>query len=190
MKFRAAASIALAAAVAAGLAGCNMISPQRTTMAYDASDGVGFSVGDFELRNVLILVDGDGDAIQNAGTLIATVVNHSGAGGAVSLKVGSASGTITVGPENGITKIGYDDGEQVLLNGVDLPVGGAIDVTFTGPGGASQTVSVPILDGTLAEYTTLVLVPGDPTATPGATEPGATTDELTPGETPGETLQP
>lgn len=190
MKFRAAASIALAAAVAAGLAGCNMISPQRTTLAYDASDGVGVTVGDFALRNVLILVDGDGDPIQQSGTLIATVVNQSGTAGTVTLKAGSASGTINVGAENGVTKIGYDDGEQVKIDGVDLPVGGAIEVTFTGPGGSSQTVSVPILDGTLAEYATLAPTPGLETATPGAT-PGATTPgELEPGATPGETIQP
>lgn len=183
MKFRAAASIALAVAVAAGLAGCNMISPQRTNMAYDASDGVGVSVGDLELRNVLVLAEAEDGLNAEQGTLIASVVNHSGEAGTITVSSGSARAEIPVEATDGITAVGYDDGPTVDLTGIELPVGGTIEITFTSAGGATATANVPVLDGALAEYATLIPTaptetepaPADPTATePGATDPAAT----------------
>lgn len=178
MKFRAAASIALAAAVAAGLAGCNMISEQRTTMAYDASDGVGVNVGDFELRNLIVLTDGESFEVTS-GDLIAAVVNHSGKAGTISVSAGSARAQIAVPGENGLTPVGYNDGEKVTLDGLDAQLGGTVEVTFTAGGGSTVTAQVPVLDGTLAEYSTIVPT-GAPTESPATPAPAA---PATPGAT-------
>lgn len=185
MKFRAAASIALAAAVAAGLAGCNMISEQRTTTSYSASDGVAVSVGDFELRNLMVLTDGESFE-TTTGSLVGAVVNHSGDAGSISISAGSARAQVAVPSESGLVPIGYNDGEQVMLTGAKLQVGGTVELTFTAGGGSTVTAHVPVLDGTLAEYSTLV--PTTPAtqapATPGTTAtPGATETPATPAET-------
>lgn len=180
MKIRAAASIALAAALATGLAGCNFLSPQRTQTIYDASDGVSATVGDIELRNALILVDGD-EPVADTGRLLVAVVNHSGEAGTINVTTQGVSTVIEVTAEPGLTPIGYGDGAEVVLSGTELAPGGSLEVTFTGGAGASDTVRVPILDGTLAEYSTLVpttaatpsLLPV-PAATGEPTEPSAT----------------
>ena len=187
MKFRAAASVALAAAVALGLAGCNMISPQRTTMSYDASDGVSASVGDFELRNVLVLVDQQGAETPTSGKLVLTVVDAARKGGSIKVAAPGAATTITVPANQPVTTVGFGEGaEQITIDGVDLAPGGLVELTFTAAGGSSETVAVPILDGTLAEYATLLPTapaPEAPDATATGT-PGATPGETVPGEQP------
>ena len=52
---RAAAAAALAV-MALGATGCAAINQQATTLQYDASDGVGFSVGGLQARNMLAKV--------------------------------------------------------------------------------------------------------------------------------------
>lgn len=176
MKFRAVASIALAAAVAAGLAGCNLISPLSTTIQYDASDGVGLTVGSIDLRNVLILVDGESEN-PTSGALVAAIVNQSGADGTVTITgEGGVSATVPVTADPNFTKVGYGDGPTVTLDGLNLPPGGTVELTFTSPDGSTGSVEVPVLDGILAEYSTLAptapaaTAPATPAATPGATE--------------------
>ncbi|GGA62884.1 hypothetical protein GCM10011490_11710 [Pseudoclavibacter endophyticus] len=175
MKFRAVASVALAAALAGGLAGCNLISPLATTIEYAASDGVHVTVGDLELRNIMILVDAEGDTTPTAGSFVGTIVNHADDAGSVTITTESATAQLPLDASQPLTHIGYGDGPQVLIEGVQLEPGSTIDVTFTGPGGTTETKKVPVLDGTLAEYSTLLPQAPEPTptlpaptATPGA----------------------
>lgn len=177
MKLRAVASIALAAALATGLAGCNLFSPQRTTMQYDASDGVGVSVGELELRNMMIIVDGESEGTPESGILVGAVVNHSGNSSDLTATLDGTSVTIPVPADYGISTIGFgDESENVTFEGVELVAGSTVEVSFSATGADPQIIEVPVLDGTLAEYATLV-----PTATPTPTAPAAPV--ATPGET-------
>ena len=171
MKFRAVASLALAAAVATGLAGCNLISPQSTTLSYNASDGVSVDLGALKLRNVLVLV-GDADN----GSLVLSAVNEDGSPATVNVSGAGTTGSFEVPGTVGITPIGFGEGAKVELAGTELEPGGAVELTFTSKGGTTATVSVPVLDGTLAEYASLA-----PTAT-------VTAFPATP--TPGESVAP
>lgn len=174
MKYRAVASVALAAALAGGLAGCNLVSPQSTTIQYDASDGVGLSVGDLELRNILILVNPETEGPQTTGSLIGTVVNHAEIAGVIDVTIDGAAAQIPIDPQTGLTQVGYGDGEQILLEGAVLELGGDAEVTFTGPTGSTETIAVPVLDGTLDEYSTLVPTVPAETPAPAPTPPPAT----------------
>lgn len=164
MKVRAVASIALAAAVAAGLAGCNLISPQRTTLAYNASDGVGLSLGGVELRNALFISDGaEADRTARRASLVVAVVNGTGRAGELKLSVQSPDGGKTVSAALPYTEadevqpVGYGEGEILWVEGLDFHPGGAVNLTVTAPDGASQTVLVPVLDTHgLPEYATLL----------------------------------
>ena len=53
------AAIALSGALALALSGCNMWMDVETQRPYDPSDGVSLTVGDLQLRNVLLDAKGD-----------------------------------------------------------------------------------------------------------------------------------
>ena len=57
VKVRVLVAAALAVSVALGTAGCNLIQPQATRIAYDPSDGVSVNVGGLDLRNLMIISD-------------------------------------------------------------------------------------------------------------------------------------
>src|ERR1700710_1284550 len=73
VKARVAASVALALAVAFGTAGCGFVAPQATTKHYDASDGVGGTVGQIDVRNAMIITDASDGTVGN---LVVTLVNN------------------------------------------------------------------------------------------------------------------
>lgn len=174
MKIRAVAASALALALAAGLTGCNMISPQRTTMEYAASDGVNVDLGDVHARNVLLLTDGTGSQAN----LVFTAVNTSGDDAQINLNIDGTAVNIPLPytPGNEVTQVGFGDGGQQLVQG-NFTTGTTVEVTFqasyTDADGARQTVeathAVPVLGDDDAasvheEYQTLLPTSG--TGTP------------------------
>lgn len=185
MKIRAVASVTLAAAVAVGLAGCNYISPQRTTTQYSASDGTNANVGDLEVRNAILITDTlVGTDVTDRANLIFSVVNHTGSAGSLDITyTGLINGveqevvvTVPVDASAGVTQVGFGEGATVLLEGMDFTPGSTHDVDFTATLDGVQTmqaVTVPVLDGTLPEYSTLV--PG-----PAQTEPPAAPPSIAP----------
>lgn len=170
MKIRAVAASALALALAAGLTGCNMISPQRTTMEYAASDGINVDLGDVHARNVLLLTDGTGSQAN----LVFTAVNTSGEDAQLNLNVDGTAVNLplTYTPGNDVTEVGFGDEGQQLVQG-DFTTGTTVEVTFqasyTDADGARQTVeathAVPVLGDDDAasvheEYQTLLPTSG------------------------------
>lgn len=133
------------AALAAGLGAC---APIATQIPYAASDGVRVDVTDtVRVENLMIISAGEGEpgafqgAVANSGSDTVTVVI-----GDLSVEVGS-----------GITMlIGGEDGEQLVLDSVPEPPGANLDLTVAAEGAQGELVPVPILDGTLPEYTDLV----------------------------------
>ncbi|MFI2753124.1 hypothetical protein ACGIF2_06785 [Cellulomonas sp. P22] len=149
------AGAGVVALAGAGLAGCSATNQLTTTIDYSASDGVRTELGDLTAENLLIISSAEGAP----GALQGALTNN-----------GSNDLDVEVGPEDGETvTVMVPTGSTVLLGGSQ---GETVTLTTTAPPGAvealtietadgTDTVSVPVLDGTLSEYSSLV-----PTATP------------------------
>lgn len=156
MKARLAASAALALGVALGASGCSMITYQATTEHYDASDGVSANVGDLDLRNILVVSD---DGVD--GTLVLTIVNTGEDD--VDLDVQVDGDTVTIPVDAGATVAfgtdaveGLDEVEPIVLEGIDVEPGSLLPIYFQYGSAEGVEKQVPVLDGRLPEYESLV----------------------------------
>lgn len=164
MKIRAVAAAALALAIGVGLTGCNMISPQRTEMKYDPSDGISADLGGVSVQNALLLTtESSSDA-----NFVFTAVNVTDEDATVTAKVGSSTVENSITANENVLQVGYGEAGPEIVSG-DFVTGTTIEVTFTSEysdaeGNAQtgeQTVLVPILGsedegGVLEEYATLL----------------------------------
>jgi hypothetical protein len=159
LHLRLTATVAVAL-VGAGLAGCSATNPITTQRPYSASDGVRVALGDLTAENLMILTAGEGEAaslhgaVSNDGAEELTVT--------FALEDGTEIGSVDVSAGDGVL-IGGTDGEQLLFTSPAVP-GATADMTLTTASGGSERVYVPVLDGTLPEYSTHV-----PTALPSTT---------------------
>lgn len=159
--------LSLIAAIGVGamaFTGCTAINPQSTTLVYSASDGVRKDMGQLQLRNVLVV----SEAAGSPGRLIGTFYNQSDAD--ITLTVSGAQGSqteITVSP--GTPLVLDTAGDKAILSTMAEPPGAMEPLELRQSGGAteSSTINVPILDGTLHEYKSLVPT-ADPTVAPSA----------------------
>ena len=158
MNTRMAATIALSAAIMVGASGYTFSANIATQKDYDPSDGVGTTIDDVSIRNVLLITD-DGENLN----LVMTVANN--AVDDVDLQVSwdleGASGDETVSLDgSGLTAVGGPDDEQsIVISGTDVTVGSLVPLFFTYGDAEGSQIEVPVLDGTLAEYE--LLVPSD-----------------------------
>ena len=151
------AALMLAAAALVGvLAGCGL-SPIQTTIAYDPSDGVSASVGDVQVRNLLV-VGSSADApgivsgvLLNGGTAAVTVTLASGTSAPVPVDV-PAGGSVQLGATGAdpaaTTAPGTPGRAIARLSAVGAPAGAVIAVTLTSAGGGTTTVQVPVVPPT------------------------------------------
>lgn len=159
MRARIAASVVLAAGILMGTSACNLLAPQATINHYDASDGVSANVGDIAVRNAILISNDGTDA-----NLVVTIVNQGDTAHSVSMQY-------TVGGEKVTQKLTVDANATVSLGAGDTPAlglgniaaqPGALFPVFVQYGQETGAeLLVPVLDGTLSQYSTLV-----PTATP------------------------
>ena len=158
MKIRIASSIALAAGLALGLSGCNLIAPQATLIPYAPSDGIDVNVDGANVRNLLLIADEGGENFN----VVFTGVNTGTA--AVELTINfldqgsqKASADFTIEP--GTTEFGNPEGDvpPTLVSLPDVVIGSTIEAYFQTPGGAEVQREVPVLDGTLLEYADYVI---------------------------------
>lgn len=159
-----------AAALGASLltAGCGYITPQQTSHQYSASDGIRADLGPLQLRNILIVSAGE----DKPGRLIGAVYNSSSKD--VKLTVNGAKGSQTEVPvkANSYTLLNEDSDEAILSTTGGKP-GSLVDVKISENGtNVSNTVKVPVLDATLAEYKDYVPTPS-PSATSSSASPSA-----------------
>lgn len=177
MRARVVASAALAAIAALVLAGCNFVTPMATLKPYDASDGVGARVGDVQLVNVLVLTE-DGES----GNLVFTAVNRTGDDVDLHVQYGEGSAKTDLEVEvaaTGISQFGFGEGGQLFLEGIGTEAGSLLPIYFQYGSEQGKQLLVPVLDGSLEEYGSLL-----PTPTP-TPEPDATGNpEPEPTETP------
>ncbi len=156
MKNRWAPAIALAAALMVGVTGCTFSAEIATQKDYDPSDGVGADIGDLALRNILLIGD-DGDTLN----LVMTVASTSSSSQRLSVQWQDGAERVTedvfVDPD-GLTTVGGPEQPQVLVTGADGELGGLVPVFFSYGSETGVEVLVPVLDGSLPEYT--LFVPG------------------------------
>ena len=183
MRARTMATVVVAAGILLGTSGCNLFAPQATTIHYDASDGVSGNVGDLAVRNaMLITADGENanlvvHVVNNGDDDIDLLVQYEGVDEKVSKSIQVEA--------NSTTEIGLPGGQSVGVESLNASAGSLFPVFFQYGDLTGIELLVPVLDGTLAEYSTLVPTPAPvPTVTP--TEPAAEipAPEATPQATP------
>jgi hypothetical protein len=156
---------AVVALAATGLAGCSATNTITTQKPYSASDGVRDELGDLTLENMLVIAG----AADETGALQGALTNRGD--DTLTVTIALPDGTeITSQPvrAGATVLLGGDAGEEVTFTSPDAP-GAFTDLTVSTGQGGSQTLAVPVLDGTLPEYATLVPTTAPtPTATPTA----------------------
>lgn len=159
MKARVATSVALALVVAFGTAGCGLIAPQATTKHYDASDGVSGAVGTVDVRNAMIITDAKDGTVGN---LVVTLVNTGDTSRRVAISAGDRSSTaahVTVQPGQ-VKQLGEDPENagpsNVLIPQFTAKPGALYSVYFQYGDETGVNLEVPVLDGQLPEYSSLV----------------------------------
>lgn len=170
MRARIAATVIVAASLLLSTAGCSFFAPQATLKHYDPSDGVGTTVGQVKVRNALLLTN-DG---QQASFLV-NLVNDSEKTVNVLIQydgttASGASGKVDTRVQldaREVKTFGSSDTRQLLFSGINSKAGSLFPVfvqygTLTG-----EQLLVPVLDGSLPEYSKLLPSPL-PTATPTA----------------------
>jgi len=159
LRSRLAAAPVVAVALVA-LAGCSATNEITTDRPYNPSDGVRTDIGDVRAENLFLLTAAKGDPGALQGAL------SNGGDESVQVKIGGeqdSDPTEVRVPAHDTVLLGAD-GEDVQLASAPAEPGATTPLTLTTAAGGSVTIQVPVLDGTLPEYATLV-----PTPAPSAT---------------------
>lgn len=143
----------MAVASAVLLAGCSFTSDDVTLQPYAPSDGLQVDLGDVLVRNVLVVSEGAGEP----GVLSGTLVNRGDTDVTVVVEVGGTTAEIDVPTSQSVvlSPLGDEDGETVVMDSVEPPSGGVLDVSFSDPEGDSAVLTVPVVlpEGPYAELT-------------------------------------
>ncbi|MDO8121664.1 hypothetical protein Q6346_10120 [Isoptericola sp. b490] len=143
-----------ALASAAVLAGCGA----SETTNYAASDGVDVTLGHLTGDNLMVLTAAKGDP----GTMIGALINDGDQPMTVQLGVGSAvvpvqvpaRSTVLLGPQQNAPAA--PPATTVDVRSVPAPPGALVSVSVASDVSGRTTVQVPVLDGTLPAYASLV----------------------------------
>ena len=156
MKVRIAASIALAALVVTGTSACNFLAPAATLTQYDSSDGVNATVADLKVRNAIVLNARD----NSVGSLLVSLVNGGDSDMHVTIQYADADGnrvdTMAMLAPGESAEFGSSDQNRILLENIDAQPGSLLPVFFTYGSETGVELLVPVLDGTLSQYSDLV----------------------------------
>ena len=166
---RAAAAGVIALAVL-GVSSCSAVNEQATVREYSPSDGIVENVGEVELRNLLVVSNGDGEA----GRVLGTVVNASPDNVEFSLAMGGTTLEWTI--ESG-DKVIFEDApaDQTTVPNVDVLPGTGLRADAS-DGAETVELNVPVVDGTLEDYREYLPTPS---ATPMDTATMVPSDQAT-----------
>jgi len=193
VQSRAVASALLAAVVTVALAGCNFLGGDILPRKYDPSDGVGTSLGDLDVRNALLVTDGEG----STASLVVSVVNTSDDDQNLSVQYESDAATATSGradatvavAAHSIVTLGFGTEQQLVLADIDTEPGALFPVYFQSGSSEGKELQVPVLPPALMEYSTLTPSPTPtpvpvptPVITPVPTPLATPTDGTVPGD--------
>ncbi|CAM5788849.1 hypothetical protein [Cellulomonas persica] len=165
----------VAAALASGLllAGCSATNPIETSKPYDPSDGIGATLGDVRASNLMIVSEGVG----KPGVLLGAFTNDGDEDVTLTIAFGGVDAAEGAEPSADPASIDLPAGETVLLSnavdGGDLQVVNervAVTATPAAPGdlaaiavssdvSGGTTLRVPVLDGTLPDYASVLPTP-------------------------------
>ncbi|MET0735669.1 MAG: DNA modification methylase [Microbacterium sp.] len=150
------ASLAVGAAVILGTSGCAMISPQATTIAYSAAEGVNVhGSGPLEVRNAFIVANADG----TKGNFVAAIVNTTDESHTLRVTFGEGSDTIeeTIRvAANSVLSLGSEETEPLEIEGIEMLPGSDVPGYFASDDAEGTLVSLPVLDGQLSYLAALV----------------------------------
>ncbi|WP_295014161.1 DNA modification methylase [uncultured Microbacterium sp.] len=156
MKSRLAASIALSALVVVGATGCSMMAPQATTIEYSASDGANVPKnGPIEVRNAFLVTDEEGTTAN----FVAGLVNTTDDAATIHISIGDGPDQSVRVAAHQAVSLGGDEAEPLRFEDLDVKAGQVVSVHFQSGDGSGLDYDIPVLDGTLPYYATLVPSP-------------------------------
>ena len=165
MKARIAAAVALAIGLALGTSACTFFAPQATLIHYDPSDGVSATVGDIQLRNVLVISPTGKDA-----NLVGVMINSSASDQTVDFQYTRHSDGATqrvdepvLIPAGAIISFGNPGVQQLVFRDANVKPGTLLSLFIQYGNETGQKVRVPVLDGSQTIYSDLT---PSPTPTP------------------------
>ncbi|MDN5834442.1 MAG: hypothetical protein L0J17_16120 [Brevibacterium sp.] len=155
MKRHNRAALAVAAlALVIPVSGCaSLLSPHQTAeYSYNAGDGAWGSVGDVEVRGLMLITDESG---KGPAQLFFTLINKGDSSASVSLDVGGkkttesvkAGETFVQDPESPST----DSSEPIIVDGLKAKPGDLAEVNVK-VGGDEKTIKAQVLSGALPYY--------------------------------------
>jgi hypothetical protein len=168
VRARIAATVVVAASLLLSTAGCSFFAPQSTLKRYDPSDGVGATVGQVKVRNALLLTK-DGQVasflvnlINDGQKTVNVLIQYdgttaSGTSGKVDTRVQLDAGEVKT--------FGSSTTRQLIFTGINSKAGSNFPVFVQYGTQTGEQLLVPVLDGSLTEYSKLLPTPL-PTATP------------------------
>ena len=143
---RSAVLLTAAAVGAVALSGCSTTNPTTTLLRYAPSDGVEMDGESIDVRNLLVVSQGDGapgvvsGSVVNSGTESATLT--------VTVDGQEATPEVTVEPGQAVRLDGAQadgsEGERLTVDGVDVPAGRVVEVRVQG-GGETLAADAPVL---------------------------------------------
>jgi hypothetical protein len=173
------------AALAIGLlslTGCGYINAQQTTQQYSSSDGTRTDLGPLQLRNFIIVSDGEG----KPGRVIGAVYNTSSNDVVLTIKGADGSQTQVPVKQKAYTMLNGSS-DAAILSTTGAKPGALAEVTISENGtNKDAKFTVPVLDGTLVDYKNFLPTP-EPTATGTATAGSTATATETATPTPSST---
>lgn len=131
--------------VGGALTGCAALSPMQIDRAYDTGVGQSVDLGPVEVRDLVVVSDGDGAP----GALSGGVVNESAE--PAELRIGAPTGEVVVSLQPWeVVQLGRSD---AVIDQVDPIAGALLPLTLTTQASGATSVSVPVVaaEGLYAE---------------------------------------
>lgn len=140
-----------ALSLAALLSGCALTSPMATEIPYNPGDGVAVSLGDVEVRDLIVV----GTAQGEPATVSAYVVNDSADDVTVSfVSEGAAPASLDV-PANSAVQASPVGEEGITLDSLGVVLGSMVPLTIQVDGNAPAQVGVPSVSASNPMYSDL-----------------------------------
>lgn len=161
VKGRVAASVALAACVIIGTAGCTLVTNQDTKGMKETSYGVSGTTGEISVHNATLITGGSADA--GSANLVVTLVDSGSQSQQVTIQTDTQSGrntqTVTVSPKNPLQIGGEQGSQRVQFEDFATAAGSLHSVYFQSGSGNGVELRVPVLTNQLPTYKTLTPTP-------------------------------
>ena len=148
MKSLAAATAAVAVVA---LAGCSYVNPITTQESYAASDGVHLNIDDVEAQNLIVFTSGEGEPAA----LVGVLVNRGTEDVQLRVTFDGETATEVSSPAGSVVNLSPVDGIEVPGTSPVFP-GQLTEVGFATDSEGYFAYDIPVMDGTLPQYTAIV----------------------------------